>query len=83
MIHTPGALVITINVVNYHYISYLGGLEAVTYTDVLQCSIMLIGAVVLTILGNIIVSFFISLLFNITKYLETKQKALLDRNRFQ
>ncbi|CAB4009905.1 sodium glucose cotransporter 5-like [Paramuricea clavata] len=29
----------------------LGGLEAVTYTDVLQCSIMLIGAVILTIMG--------------------------------
>ncbi|XP_046859690.1 sodium/glucose cotransporter 5-like [Xenia sp. Carnegie-2017] len=29
----------------------LGGLEAVTYTDVLQCAIMLIGAIVLTVIG--------------------------------
>ncbi|CAB3994367.1 sodium glucose cotransporter 5-like [Paramuricea clavata] len=31
----------------------VGGLEAVTFTDILQVSIMLIGAVILTILGFI------------------------------
>ena len=31
---------------------FSGGLEAVTFTDILQVSIMLIGAMVLTILGG-------------------------------
>ena len=38
---------------SFQLIYFSGGLEAVTYTDVLQCTIMLIGAVVLTILGNV------------------------------
>ena len=36
-----------------HIISFFsGGLEAVTYTDVLQCTIMLLGGVVLSALGK-------------------------------
>lgn len=53
----------------YTCFCYVGGLEAVTYTDVLQCAIMLIGAIVLTVIGKICV-FLISLVtFCITEML--------------
>lgn len=44
------------------FLFFSGGLEAVTYTDVLQCGIMLIGAVILTILGILYNSYVYSML---------------------
>ena len=54
---------------------FSGGLEAVTFTDILQVSIMLIGAIVLTILGIYIISYtHIQIIATIADLIITVQK---------